>query len=215
MFTTSDGVKIMGDWYPAEGERFALLLHMMPATKESWIHFAEKLGDEGISCLAIDERGHGESTKMSDGTGIDYKQFTDEQQQAKQLDVEAALEWLADNGMTERRLVVVGASIGANLMITALATHKDIPMGIALSPGLDFHGVMTSDSITFLERNQNVLLCASEDDPESFGSVNDLHALNTDCTHRIVLENAGHGTDIFKNDPEFMGQLVTWVTKKL
>src|SRR3989338_10058284 len=196
-FQTEDGVTIVGDWYPAKGDRFALLLHMMPATKESWMGLAAELNSRGISCLAIDLRVHGKSTKKDAvREPLDYRMFSDEEQQAKAFDVEAALLWLQRQGMRGETLAVAGASIGANLAIPARAANNLIPVGIALSPGIDFHGVKTDGPIERLAENQTILLVGSEDDPTSFSAVNELHELNRDRTYRIVLTDAGHGTTI-------------------
>ena len=51
---TEDGVKIKGIWQKVEGEKAVLLLHMMPATKESWQNFSELLVENNFSSLAID-----------------------------------------------------------------------------------------------------------------------------------------------------------------
>jgi pimeloyl-ACP methyl ester carboxylesterase len=213
-FITSDGVSIKGDWYEAEriGGRCALLLHMMPATKESWKTFAEVLLARGISCLAIDLRGHGESTE---GGKLDYKKFTDANHQTSRLDVEASLAWLAARGFEESRIAIVGASIGANLALRAMVEHEQIKIGIALSPGVDYRGVTTNDAVEKLRNGQLVLLCASEDDPQSFGAVNELNELNCEQTRRIILERAGHGTAMFEHDGEFMKQCAEWIEKKL
>ena len=213
-FTTSDGVKIVGDWHEAEGDRFALLLHMMPATKESWKSFAEALNKEGISCLAIDERGHGESVETESGETLDFEKIEDHS--VKDLDVAASLEWLKEKSVALDKLAVVGASVGANLTIRALARHSEIRVGVALSPRIDARGTTASDAMGEIKDNQKVLLCSStEDDPASFSAINELHELNRDHSFRIVLENAGHGTTMFESDPEFMRQVVEWISKSL
>src|SRR3989338_9524623 len=113
-FITGDGVEIAGIYRPGDGEKFAILLHMMPATKESWEAFTSILSEMGYASLAIDARGHGESTM--NGT-LDYQTFSDKQHQAKIDDVEAALTFLKDHGAAEEEVIVMGASIGANLAI--------------------------------------------------------------------------------------------------
>src|SRR5207245_1856203 len=96
---------------------YVLLLHMMPAVKESWQELAKALNEAGLSALAIDFRGHGESVSKSDGTRLNYKDFADEQQQAKILDVRGAMEWLRARGAQDSQIAVIGASIGANLAL--------------------------------------------------------------------------------------------------
>jgi len=207
---------ISADWYEASSDvkRWALLLHMMPATKESWRAFAVKLNERGISCLAIDERGHGASTETEHGERLDYT--TMEDQTGKDLDVDASIRWMKERGMMEDQLAIVGASVGANLAIRALTRHEEIRMAIALSPVMETHKIELEDVMPKVSGTQKVLLCSStEDDPESFSAINDLHDLNREHSFRIVLEHAGHGTDLFKNDPEFMEQMIEWIDKRL
>ena len=59
---TIDGVALIGEWtLPAGATTAALLLHMMPATRQSWRGLVQALSAANIASLAIDLRGHGES----------------------------------------------------------------------------------------------------------------------------------------------------------
>lgn len=202
--TTEDGVTIAGDWYPSDGDRFALLLHMMPATKESWAAFAERLVGQGISCLAIDLRGHGKSTQ---GGTLDYRAFADADHQASAKDVDAAFAFLESKGATAQSVRLIGASIGANLAI-AFAAAKGISMTVALSPGLNYHGVKTSEAVRALKQGQQALLVASDDDPESAEGAALLHSMNPSRAPLLVREGVGHGTRMLESDPELTDELV-------
>ncbi len=164
---TKDGQTIAADYYPADGDRFAILLHMMYVTKESWASFAAALVEKGISCIAIDERGHGASSKGPSG----YKHFTDEEQQSKILDVNAAWIELEKRGAKQEKTVVVGASIGANLVFSFLAENNKVPIGVSLSPGLDYRGVLTTELQNQLDKKQEILMVASVEDVYSYQSV--------------------------------------------
>lgn len=214
---TSDGVEIHADWYGVKNasvHRVALLLHMMPATKESWTRLALALNARGVSVLAIDLRGHGASTKQGDVV-LDYKTFADADHQASKQDVETALAWLKDRAFEDDHIALVGASIGANLALRVMAERAGIRVGILLSPGMDYHGVKTDDAMKRLTGRQMALLCASDDDPESFSSVNTLNDLNRTHSFRLLLDHAGHGTAMFENDPAFLSQMTEWIDKSL
>ncbi len=208
-FATSDGITIVADYYPSSGKRFALLLHMMPATKESWRPFAEKLVVAGYAVLAIDERGHGESTM---GGTLNYKTFSEKDQQDKILDVQAAMGFLKEKGATESGTVLVGASIGANLSMQYLAQHPDVAKAVALSPGLNYRGVMTEPSVVSLQAPQKLLMIASQDDDrQSYGDVVTLHEKYPQTTEVILESNVGHGTTMFEKKPELMDLVVDWL----
>ena len=207
--TTQDGVELVGTYRHTSQTKLAILLHMMPATKESWDALADKLFEHGYASLAFDQRGHGESTM---GDTLDYKTFTPQQQQAKRLDLEAALDWAHAQGFDNAHIVLIGASIGANLAIRALAQHHEIPLAIALSPGLDYRGVKTDDAIQSLSPNQKVVLVASDDDDRpSWDSVHELHSLNP-STVLIERHGLGHGTNMIDRDASLVDELLTYLS---
>src|SRR3989338_3048103 len=226
-FQTSDKVEIVADHYRSRGEKFAILLHMMPATKESWHDFAAKLIASGYDVLALDERGHGESTMSGK---LDYKKFGEKEQQAKMLDVEAAFAFLSrgagslpagrqgrlagkGEGATEENTIVGGASIGANLAIGFLVAHPGTKLALALSPGLNYRGVTTDGRIKKLHPGQKVVLVASDDDDrDSAESCRELHRLNPEQTVLIEKKGLGHGTTMFEKDSKLMDELLSYLS---
>jgi alpha-beta hydrolase superfamily lysophospholipase len=67
-FVTKDGVTIVANYYPNKSAKFAgILVHMRPKTKESFDNLAKFLQNQGYALLAIDLRGHGESTESVKG----------------------------------------------------------------------------------------------------------------------------------------------------
>lgn len=205
---TQDHFDLAGIYRRDGQEKIAILLHMMPATKESWDSIAEALFERGYASLAIDMRGHGKSTM---GGRLDYKQFNEEQQQAKRFDLEAALDWARTQGFDDAHSILIGASIGANLAIRALAEHPDLPLAIALSPGINYRGVTTDDAIVEIRPTQKVVLVASDDDDRpSWDSVHELHRLNP-STILIECHGVGHGTNMTDHDPELVRRLFDYL----
>ena len=84
--TTKDSVNIAADLYEVDKPRsWLILIHMMPATKDSWQNLAEQFQNEGYESMAIDLRGHGSSDDGPEG----YINFTDEDHQKSIFDLEA------------------------------------------------------------------------------------------------------------------------------
>lgn len=207
-FTTSDGVAIAALHHPATWTKFVILLHMMPATKESWEPFMAKLAAAGFDSVAIDERGHGASTQ---GGTLLYRNFTDEDQKAKIHDVEAAFEWLKRQGATEANTSVVGSSIGANLAIEFFQEHPAMLKAAALSPGLDYRGVLTEPFVTALAPGQSLLIVASDDDRGSYASCERLVAANPAQVTFWKQSGLGHANHMFDARPELMDELIQWL----
>lgn len=206
-----DGVRLAGAYLDADQPRAAaLLLHMMPATKESWSAFAFRLSALGVASLAIDLRGHGASTQGPEGR-LDYRHFDDAGHQAKRLDVEAALSWLREKhpGLP---LIAVGASIGANLALRAMAEHADVTAVLALSPGLEYHGVAAQDAVRRLRPGQKAMLAASREDAYAASSAEMLAAEPTEArVETLLVDGAGHGTAMLERDPSLADRVSSWI----
>ena len=198
---TSDGVKISAVLREvADPKGWLILVHMMPATKESWKDFAEAMQKEGYENLAIDLRGHGESKGGPDG----FKNFNDAAHQASIHDLEAAWEFLKSRGAVPDKLTVVGASIGANLSLQFLTKNSEVQRCILLSPG-DYRGIDSGELVKSLHSGQRVLFVASRKDDRSNGNNAEQNEAyyNTmpDGVEKklIIYESAGHGTDFLES----------------
>lgn len=194
-----DGRKIAGNFYSVAKPRgWLLLIHMMPATKESWRGFAGKLQEYGYASLAIDLRGHGESTAGPDG----YKNFTDEQQQASIYDLDAGWDFLKLRGATPEGTALIGASIGANLALEFIAERNTgVGKAVFLSAGSDYRGIKTEPLAEKLKNGQSIVFVTSKDDGDNAKENRILYDLAPKDVnkHLIIYEHGGHGTDIFQS----------------
>lgn len=211
-FTTDDGVTIVGDWSPAPTILGAvLLLHMMPETRSSWAPFQRALAKRGLGSLAIDMRGHGESTATEDGDVVDYREFEDSDHQSSSLDAAAAIDWIRKRGVDLDRIAVGGASFGANLAIQVLTDYPRLPGALLLSPGENYHGLSAFEDMENLHPEQALFIAAAEDDQKSFADSKKLYAdAPTERKQFVPYKNAGHGTNMFKIDPQLMEKAADW-----
>lgn len=215
-FQTPDGVTIAGDWTTTSGtKRAVLLLHMMPATRMSWLPLTRALNDAGFATLAIDLRGHGESVKVTSDKGkvesLDYKKFSDAQHQASRLDTDAAVNFLKSKGFTENALCFVGASIGANLSLDALARYAGTKKAVLLSPGLDYRGVKTDTAIRELGDGQKVWIVAADGDTYSAQSAQELGKSRPDGTKVTIFPGSEHGTNLFTPQPNLIQEITDFL----
>ncbi|OGZ01936.1 MAG: hypothetical protein A2946_04190 [Candidatus Liptonbacteria bacterium RIFCSPLOWO2_01_FULL_53_13] len=215
ILTTTDSATIAGNYYPGNAPRGVLLVHMMPATKESWGEFAPRLAEKGYHALAIDLRGHGDSASGPDG----YQNLHDADHQKSILDVEAGMAFLRTKNISEGDIALVGASIGANLSLQYLAAHPGVKTAVLLSAGLNYYGIETLPLAQALRQGQRLLLAASEDDMRRSGS--NCAAMATkiyehtasDAEKKLITyHHAGHGTDMFgKESPDLAEEILAWL----
>lgn len=219
-FETSDQVTIVGDWAQPEGaEKTVLLLHMMPATRISWLPLSKALNDAGFATLAIDLRGHGESVTLRQAQGdkkqaqgdLDYRNFSDAEHQASRLDIDAALNFLKSKGFHENMISVIGASIGANLALDAMQRYTGILKGVLLSPGLDYRGVRTEPALHGLAPDQKIWIVAAKEDSYSADSSEALGKARQDLARVTIFEGSEHGTNLFTPQLELIPQILAFL----
>jgi|GEM_PF-420326 len=209
-------INIVGNYWSGTNDQAIILLHMMPATKESWNEFAGKLNKEGYSVLAIDLRGHGGSTTekvddLKETRTLDYRQFTDEQHQGSIADVEGARQWLIKKGINPENIIVGGGSIGANLALEYLSLHPESPAAFLLSPGLDYRGIKTDILMPLVKGDQRVLLVAAQDDDYSLNTIDQLKVIGDAEKNVETYAKGGHATNLLVSHPELMDDLIKWL----
>ncbi len=206
-FRTDDGVMIAATWYEpgARSAPAVILVHMLNKSRRDWESVASRLASEGIGALALDLRGHGESTGNVDPA--DYSTLV--------RDVAAARRYLATRGdVMQSRVGIAGASIGANLALLVAAADPGIASLALLSPSLDYRGLRAEAAATKYG-GRPALLVASDDDPYAVRSVHDLQKAGKGTREAVVLSHAGHGTVMFARDEDLARTLVDWFRRTL
>jgi alpha-beta hydrolase superfamily lysophospholipase len=217
-FRTADDVEIVGDWVTASTTLGAvILLHTMQTTRQSWIGFQQALASRGLASLAIDLRGHGESTRGPDDRVLDAQKFKEGEQASSIQDVIGAFAWVRGHGIERARIAVAGASIGANLALRFLSDEPLVPAAALLSPGEDYHGVTTFDVAEYVLPHQGVWMGASAgDDDESFRAVEMLENLITSESKVVEkFRGYGHGFKLFESDPALMDRVADWLRERI
>lgn len=206
---TADSVNIAYDWYPSTSlgrvRDYLILVHMMPATKESWQDFANFAQKQGYASIAIDLRGHGQSEGGPNG----FRKFSDLEHQKSILDLEAAVDYLKSQGAPADKIDFIGASIGANLSLQYLAEYPEIKKAVLLSAGLNYRGLETKPLIKKLKGDQKVLAVSSRDDDNNAEENSELFGRN--YKNLVIYDRGGHGTNILENQPELKNKIIDFL----
>lgn len=207
---TDDGISLAGTWYEP-GARQApavILVHMLHRSRHDWDAVATRLASEGIGALAIDLRGHGESSG-----GLDAAESSD--YSALVRDVIAARKYLASRSDVQQAHVGIGgASIGANLAALEASGDSTIGSLALLSPSTDYRGLKI-DAAMKKYGGKPALLVASDDDPYALRSAKELQKSGGGVRELLVLSHAGHGTVMLSRDADLVRALVDWFRRTL
>ncbi|MEP7284479.1 MAG: alpha/beta fold hydrolase [Chloroflexota bacterium] len=182
----ADGLKIQGTFYSVSGSEKApavLLLHQLGGTRVQWEPLIMPLAQKGYNILAVDMRGHGL-------TGGD-RNWT-----LAESDAHALMDWLRKQPSVDPdHVVVIGASIGANLALRVCATDDACHATIALSPDVNYEGVDARDAIKKMPK-KSIFMAASQLDESSALGVKSLAfsaSKDVNLLVRIYASSAAHG----------------------
>jgi alpha-beta hydrolase superfamily lysophospholipase len=202
-----DGLQLLGTFYPAAGAGpwpAVLLLHMLGSDREAWAEtgLPDALAGAGFAVLALDMRGHGDT-----GGTRDWARAED--------DLLRVWRYLVDRGDVDpRRIAIVGASIGANLALRMGAREPFIPTVVLLSPGLDYQGVTTADTLTNFA-GRPLLVVASSEDGYAADSSRTLAEQAGESAQLLIYDGAGHGTNMFGPQPDLIDVILDWLGDNL
>ncbi|MBT3865658.1 alpha/beta fold hydrolase [Candidatus Woesearchaeota archaeon] len=195
---TSDGTSLNADFYPENSNKGIILIHMYQQDRTSWDFLIPDLRSKEYSILTFDLRGHGENQ---------IKEISQEDFNKMSSDVELALEYL--NGQDIQEVSIIGASIGANIGLNYAVRDPKIHRVALLSPGIEYQGINTLDSIK--RYNRPLLIMASEEDEYSWNSSNKLFSLSKSKIRFEPYKGNLHGIEILKQNQSSRELLLKWL----
>jgi alpha-beta hydrolase superfamily lysophospholipase len=186
---------------PSGATAGVVLVHMDGRSQADWRFVSEKLVRGGMATIAVDLRGHGESSRAGEAlVEGDYA--------AMEADVEAAVAWMRSQG-TEA-VSCLGASLGANLCLRVAARDPAIVNLALLSPALKKHGLTTASAMQDYG-DRPVLVVASMSERYDGISAEKLDERASGQHHLELLSDAGHGTKMLNRDPSVEGLVLAWL----
>jgi len=209
-FRTADGVTIAATWSEPSSRPgpAVILVHMLGRSRKDWEEFASRLADSGIGALAIDLRGHGDSSQSAAGDGpADHSVLV--------RDIEAARRYLATRSDVQpSRIGLAGASMGANLVALQGAADAGVASVALLSPSLDYRGLRIEAAVRKYG-SRPMLLVVSDEDAYARRTAEDLKKAGGGVRELLTLSGAGHGTNMLGRAPDLAPALVAWFQRTL
>lgn len=219
---TVDGWALKAMFAPSvPGKMTLLLLHGTGQRKEDWKRLAFPLTRAGYGVMAVDLRGHGESRTSPSGEVLTWKKLratpTANDFADMSRDAEAAVAWLAGQGVPEDSIGFIGSEVGGSIAIRFAATHKKVPLVVMLSPGMRWQEVLTPNALRALKRPipTPVLMVYSEADKRTAKEVPILYAFAKSAVgprHATLISvPQERGTRMFKAQRPLIGQVIDWL----
>lgn len=185
-FSTADGWTLVGDLrLRRRGGAAVLFVHQLSSNRGEWARFAPRIagpindverGRNHVSTLAVDLRGHGESTNSNDGT-LRWTAFGNDRARWMGLehDVAAAVDYLRQRVGTTQ-IVIVGSGIGATAAALYAARSGAPVAGLVLiSPSSEARGIqLVAPLLQALRARKRVLLIAASGDTSASDAMRDV-----------------------------------------
>jgi hypothetical protein len=218
--TTPDGFLLKGTLTvpPQLGPRpVVILAHQFQADRSGWQPLAGLLNAKGIATLAMDLRGHGQSTRKN-GTAVAVTPDYLASAQAVGFDripadLGQAAAWVRRQpGIDPRRLGLAGSSLGAFCSLLAAPAIRPVAV-MTLSPA--GNGAFGEDArarmVLAVERaHAAVLVMAAEDDPEAAANARAIK--DVFGVHARIVPGKDHGFALLPGEAEIMAG---WISEYL
>jgi pimeloyl-ACP methyl ester carboxylesterase len=114
-----------------------LLLHGYGEDRSVWREFSRQLVDRGWAVMAMDLRGHGESKTKNQRPLQAVPEWRTSLHEFP-VDLDPALDWLKGQPRIDnKKIVVIGSDVGANLALIASGRFPEVRTVIAVNPNLN------------------------------------------------------------------------------
>ena len=208
----ADGMLLAATVYRASSDYAAglLLLHGLGSNRQAWEPLAFQARQAGFTILAVDLRGHGESTRSPNGEAVTHRRFGPEDWQRVSGDVATAKAALLGFGADPDNIAFIGADIGANLALQCAAADAGVEAVVLLSPALSQNGIDAERAIESYGNRPCLLVCAEGDSYAALSCA----TLKKQAPGFIDLQmyaGSAHGTDLLAAMPLATDQILLWL----
>jgi dienelactone hydrolase len=112
----------------------------------------------------------------------------------------------------EKRVALMGASMGANLALNAAAAEPGIPTVVLLSPGLNYNGVTTNQALEQLGRRRILVIASRADNLVENWPAQMLELAPGNIQLKLVAGNA-HGSRLLDAPSGLERTAIQWLSE--
>lgn len=184
---TQDGWALAALYRPATSEeKTVILLHDLGKNKEAFTTFKADLAKAGFGYLALDLRGHGQSTGQGEARTF-AKEGVDNQFNKMTRDVDAALSFLRKKNIGQDQVALLGVGLGANVAAKSVGFLPEISALALISPTTNTRDVLSIPAMRLYKGD--VLIAAGAADKKTF--------LEASVIRNVAFLTAGEGKVTF------------------
>ncbi|MCC6699376.1 MAG: alpha/beta fold hydrolase [Candidatus Hydrogenedentes bacterium] len=208
---TTDTVELAATLYPPARKNppGLILVHDRLGSRAHFAAFAARAQREGYLSIAVDLRGHGGSVPRN-GTSLNPRAFAQDDWMRCLSDLESAKKTLLERGADPDNLAMVGAGLGANLVLQYASRDEEIQAIVLLSPGLSYEGIEAEEALARYGKRPT-LLVTSTGDSYAASTCEELHAKASSHCELREYDGAAHGVDLLDAVEICPPQIFLWL----
>jgi pimeloyl-ACP methyl ester carboxylesterase len=203
---------------PTDRYPLIILVHGLGGEGRNWREWIPGLVRQGYAVLAVDVRGHGQSTHIM-ATGFRPWRLLDAMQwQAATKDMDQWMRYASGSLQTDQPQVasgpftLIGVGLGANLALVGAGNNPQwATQVVALAPGLDYKGI--APAVPMLQFEKPIFFAASQSDTYALSSAEKLYKIAQGPKQLRLFKDIGTGLDMTRNYPPLKAEILAWVAK--
>jgi len=180
-----------------------LLLHGFGEDRSAWKDFSKDLLNRGWAVMALDLRGHGESRSKNQQpltASPDWRANLHE----FPVDLDPALDWLKSRPRVDnRKIVVIGYDVGANLALIASGRFQEVRTAVAIKPNLQESLSMAGSAQDFMPRSALIVVSSQSEGDRLKAAVK--------APSRVLVVSHNGGTGEWTADPQIKNAIFQWL----
>lgn len=207
----TDGHYVYADYYApsqvAPPAPLVILVHGYQHDRQVWSPLITPLYETGFAILAIDLRGHGESSSTETRALVEQREKPLFREMRN--DVCGAYLWAVEQpGVDRARIALVGEGVGGTIALAYAAEDRSVDAIVCLSPGLDHVDLDPRGDLRQV-KGRKLLLVGGKRDHE----VCDAMAPLTTGVSKHYIDAPHRGAALFAQEVELASRVVSFVER--
>lgn len=194
-----------------------ILLHSLGSNRFVYEPLANELKEKNIASIALDVRGHRQSTTKLSGKKSFWQNYRNKTYEKYPTDIQEIINFAKENyvAIDANRVSVVGADINANAAsIAAGKNPKEIKSLVLITPILEFKGLKPAQSLmNYGKHPVTIIVC--ENDIKNYKDAIILEKYAAGTVNFIKTKTGGTGDNILKLNPELNKTISTWLQNNI
>lgn len=194
-----------------------VLLHSLGSNKSIYNQLAEDLKALNIATLALDSRGHSQSTTKLSGKRTYWQNYSNTIFAKYPDDINEAIDFVKEHyvAIDTGKIGLLGADITANAAILVATKAKyNFKTLVLISPSMNFKGLRTPTALVKYG-NKPITIIVTQTDKYHYNNARELEKYAQGQVNFITTKIGGTGDSIIKLNPYLNKVIANWFAKYL